>query len=182
MKFNFNGVQAPESKTFTPKTAIEPGIQPLKIVSIEEKTASTGTAYLEVVFDHPTEPVDFKLIERFFASPKSLFRLQHFLTEVLERDFEGMEVDIAELRSELLNKVNTYCVDGEQYLKQMQNGETRTFVRARLAFQDFVNPPASKTVYIKPLPPETAGAANNTGFDATDVGTSLDPQDDDLPF
>lgn len=180
MKVNFNGVEAPKNVGQTERVVkvIQPGVQELKILDVTVGSAKTGTGYVEVTFNKPENPVEYPLKDRFYLSPKSLWRLQHFLGEVLNRDFNNTEVDIEQLKPELVNKVNTYVVNGEEYLKPNPDGGTPYVnVRALLAFSNFINPPAGTESWTKKL--EGAVAAANPSTDLPPVSSG---DDDDLPF
>lgn len=178
MKVNFNGVEAPKNVERVAKV-IEMGIQELAIEKIDIGTAQTGTAFVEVTLNRPEadKKAEWPLRERFYLSPKSLWRLQFFLNEVLGRDLSGQEIDIDELKPELIGKVNTYVVNGEEYLGRDKDDNVVTKLRGRLSFNNFINPPAGITARIIPLEPTAspATASNNISTDTTGLP-------DDLPF
>lgn len=179
MKINFNGVEAPKNTERVVKI-IEVGIQELMVTDISTGTAGTGTAYIEVTLNRPDKDkaAEFPLRERFYLSPKSIWRFQLFLNEVLNKDFSDTEIDLDELKPELIGKVNTYVVDGEEYLGRDKDDNVVTKVRSRLKFNNFINPPAGITTFIKTLEGSapTAGPADSVGI------PSAPQEDDDLPF
>lgn len=175
MKISFNGVEAAKTEV-KPSKVIVPGVQELKIISVEEKTAGTGKAYLEVHMNKPENPVEYPLRPRFYLTAAALPRLMYFLQEVLGKDLSGTEIDTSELSKELIGKVNTYVVNGEEFLKPNDNGGAPyKNVRADLAFRDFVNPAEGATHYVKPL----VSVEDTT---AQDAGSASGAEDDDLPF
>lgn len=176
MKINIQGVEKPQDNRVA--KVITPGVQQLQIVKLEDKTASTGTAFVEVTFNTPENPVEYPLVERFFVSPKIKWRIVHFLNEVLGRELTEDEIDTDILKPELLGKINTYVVDGEEYPKQGADGKVYTNVRARLAFNNFINPPAGIEPYIKALPKV---ADEDSTLDSINIG-SVTSKNDDLPF
>lgn len=175
MKVSFNGVEQPKDTVRVVKV-IEPGVQQLRVVNMEDKTAATGTAYVEVEFNRPDNSAEYTLKERFFLTAKTLWRFQLFLAEALNRSFEGVDIDTSELKGELIGKVNTYVVNGEEFMgfDKEQNPTVKT--RSRLAFSNFINPPAGTSHWISRLPKEEA-----TSAPSADINTSTSTPDD-LPF
>lgn len=177
MKIDFNGVEAPKNVERVAKV-IEPGVQELVITDMQLGTAATGTAFVEVHLNKPENPVEYPLKERFYVSPKARWRLLAFLEGALNRSFEGVEVDTDQLRPELLNKRNTYVVDGEEYLKpNPDGGQPYVNTRAKLASFTFINPPAGVVHKVAKL-----DVAPNSATSTPPTENTQKEGDDDLPF
>lgn len=178
MKIDFNGVTAPTTTDRVQKV-IEPGVQDLRIISVTDGTAKTGTAFVAVEFNKADNPVEYALTERFYTSPKARWRLMHFLEGVLNRSFSDTEIDTDELRPELIGKVNSYVVDGEEYLKpNPDGGKPYVNVRANIAYSNFINPPEGTQFNVKKLVQEDPYSTTAV----TNIATSAEKEDDDLPF